>query len=222
MNLFFMIYFVERRSESIFIQFYRVSFRTLPIDIISVDSVRMISDQYLLIRSSNLISFWKIDYESWKIDFVSQAILELQRYKIVVEEGNKNRFLICDSIEFVTGSLVNDEIVLSPVREHNVKALTWPKLSGNKLIGLRSLDRENDEGVLFYEFCIVDLDRLTEETVEIPLILNDGRSIPLKAVSLFHSLEKLLIDFSQIRESRSKLMFELSSISTIQKKGEND
>jgi hypothetical protein len=138
----------------------------------------MIDDTHFLIRCLNQILLWKIDYVCWEVKLVSQADIAFEKCAIFIDELNDHRFLLYDDSSFIIGSVVGDKIVFGQLREFDISHLVLSKFSANKLIGFRSTDRLNDENVLLLPFCELDLENLTEEAIEIPLILSDGRRIP--------------------------------------------
>jgi hypothetical protein len=146
--------------------------------------LKIINNRLFLIRCFNRIFLWKIDYVSWKASPVSHADIAFDEYSIFIDELNDHRFLLYDEFSFIIGSVVDDKIVFSKPREFNWQPLLSTKFSGNKLINLRCLSRQNDEDVPLWQFCEFDLERLTEKTVDIPLILSDDRHIPENPVSL--------------------------------------
>jgi hypothetical protein len=72
--------------------------------------------------------------------------------------------------------LIDDKIVLSQIRRFNIDVLKCPNFIGNQIHGFRRLV-QNDAGDRFIQYCKIDLNKLTEETINVPLVLNDDRVI---------------------------------------------
>jgi hypothetical protein len=92
--------------------------------------------------------------------------------------------------------VINDEIVLNSHRECDFNNLKLKKLVGNNLIGLCRLNRKNEDGVWLWQFCTINLETLTEEIIEVPHILNNGRHLPDPNVILFVYLILVYLDIS--------------------------
>lgn len=136
----------------------------------------MIDDNHLLIFTDDELFLFKIDYESWKINLMER--INRCFNKIVVDQINKNNFLMYKGTEFATGSLKNDKIVLNSKREFNLYNVDFPKLNGNQLIFFRDLERKNDDGVELLEFHKIDLITLADEKYELPFCLSDNHPMP--------------------------------------------
>jgi hypothetical protein len=68
---------------------------------------------------------------------------------------------------FVTGSLIDDEIVFSPRLNFYFGSFKCTNLAGNQLCGLRYMG-DNATGVWMWQYCKIDLATLTEETIDVP------------------------------------------------------
>jgi hypothetical protein len=90
---------------------------------------------------------------------------------ILLDSLNQCKFIIYNWTRFISGNLTGDNITFGPQKElHRFK---YPKLVGNKLVGFRETDRQNDAGIPLWQYCTVDLDTLTEQAVDVPMILGD-------------------------------------------------
>jgi hypothetical protein len=133
----------------------------------------MISDQHLLIGTPNQLSLWKIDSYSFEFSRLSQADIKFISNQIVIDQLDNQKFVMYGYSTFVTGYVVDDKIVLSERKKYNFNKLHCTKLVGNNLIGVRYVGRKNNKDVSLCKFCTIDLTNLTEETVDVPLDLND-------------------------------------------------
>lgn len=143
----------------------------------------MIDENHLLIPASSGWRFLKIDYKSWKVKVLPRTDIKFD--DIVIDQFNKNNFLMYNRDKFVMGNLDNDQIVLTPRRPFNFKRFDFRKLAGNQLIGLHISERQNNDGFELLECSKIDLITLREETFDVPFVLTDNYStLSLRNVSV--------------------------------------
>jgi hypothetical protein len=126
--------------------------------------------------SYNLILL-KFDYKSKQNFTILDSVYDhFYLCKVIIDQSNENKFLICSSSWFAIGSLDEDKIVFGPFQQFNIGDLTFRMLIGNEMHGFDS-EIQNDADNQIIKYRKVDLIKLTEETIEVPLVLNDGRAI---------------------------------------------
>jgi hypothetical protein len=118
-----------------------------------------------------------IDYHSWEINTVFQSYIGFQRDNAVIDELNDRNFILYYKTSFITGSIIDDKIVTNQRKNYDFNKLQWTKLVGNNLIGFRRLNRQNENNIRFWKFCSIDLEELTEKSVEVPFLLRDGLNL---------------------------------------------
>jgi hypothetical protein len=133
-------------------------------------SAKLIDYEHLLILVSNQLLLLKVDYESWTVRLISTSNV-LARY-IVTDQLNERDFVIYGITQFCTGSLAGDRLVVNPQIEYDVNFLSWAKLVGNRLSGFQFFPINLRDGVLYWQYCEIDLATLTEQTFELPLYVN--------------------------------------------------
>jgi hypothetical protein len=122
-------------------------------------------DKYLIL---------KIDYESWKVDVVSEHTHDLDilmPISAVVDQSNNRNFLIHNSKGFITGNLIGEDVVLNERQEFNVGHLACLKLVETKLCGL---SYSNLNGTWSWKYCEIDLITSASSTADISFLLDDN------------------------------------------------
>jgi hypothetical protein len=131
-----------------------------------LDWMKLSNDQYLFMGMAPHLLILKIDYESCDTSFVSMVTFGLNSG--VIDQLNERNFLIYSEDRFVSGSLIDENVILSQPKNFDFGNLKWTNLIGNQLIGFRYFDSQNDAGVDRWQFCKIDIVGLKEESVEIP------------------------------------------------------
>jgi hypothetical protein len=178
---------VVRKCKLILNKSYHFYLRILPTNIGNsfVSWLKIIGEQYLLICSEDQIVPLNIDYHYLKTKLVSQVDIGFQRDNAVIDELNDRNFILYYKTSFITGSVIDDKIVLSPRKNYDFNNFQWAKLVGNKLIGFR---RSNENNIRFWKFCSIDLEELTEKTVKMSPRRNKGcdlSDMPVRLSILF-------------------------------------
>jgi hypothetical protein len=138
----------------------------------------MIDNHHLLLGAWTGFVLLTIDYESWQINFVSESVINFLKQWMITDQLNKHNFIIYNEDEFVTGKLIDDELVLNTSRKFNFGWLYFPKLVGNQLIGLCNTEHVDDNGFKVWQLRKINLDTLTEETSKVPFALKDNSFEP--------------------------------------------
>jgi hypothetical protein len=142
---------------------------------------RMLNEENLLMRRGNDLLFLKIDYKSWKAN-----VVELYRNilgEIVLNELDSRKFIVYNSKSFVTGSLTDGKITLSQKQRFDFLNFRLERLIGNQLLGFCTTSRQNNAEIPLWEFFEINLDTLTRQTVDVPMILNDNHLVKHICVS---------------------------------------
>jgi hypothetical protein len=132
-----------------------------------VYQMKMINYGHILMHTSTGLIHLKMDYESWNATPVS--IYRRRVYLLLVDELNKRRVFIQHDDGISIGTLIGNEFVIGPKQKFDLHDLRWPKLSGDKLIGFRNFDYEEES----WQFCQIDLNTLAEERVDVRFDLGD-------------------------------------------------
>jgi hypothetical protein len=132
-------------------------------------SAKLIDYEHLLILVSNQLLLFKVDYESWTVSLISTSNVA-SAYPIVIDQLNERNFVLYGIAQFCTGSLVADRLVLNSSVQYNVGFFIWAKLVGNRFSGFR-MRLNLHAGVLYWEYCEIDLATLTEQTFEVRFIV---------------------------------------------------
>jgi hypothetical protein len=155
----------------------------------------MIGQEHLLIYANTGSLLTKIDYKLWEMNVV-------KRYpslgpKTRVDALDSRKFIIKSYREFVTCSLKNDSITFVTRNQNlDILNLRYSKLIGNQLLGFRETYRDNNAGIRVWNYCNIDLDTLTEQAVEVPMILGENRFLCQFDVSSLFLLFLITTNFS--------------------------
>jgi hypothetical protein len=100
-------------------------------------------------RTSNGLFLLKVDWITWEVSVISKHDLNFGLlYDVVVDQSDRRKVCVSDWSKFVTGTLVDDNIVFSPRIEVYLGWMHCTKLTGNQLCGLRCIDQINDKNWL--------------------------------------------------------------------------
>lgn len=116
----------------------------------------------------------KFDYESEEILDILSPISDLISHSgLIIDQLNEDNFLFYTPFSFAIGNLANNKIVLSPHRQFNPHLLICSKLIGDQMHGFDARIRDN-AGNRSIPYCKIDLITLKKETINVPLVLNNG------------------------------------------------
>jgi hypothetical protein len=93
--------------------------------------------------------------------------------------------MIYDEDRFATGTLNDEQIVLSDFREFNFTRLKWAKLYDNRFIGFKTPDQQNETEVPIWKFHIINVATLEENIINVPFSIKNNRHTKYFAVRIF-------------------------------------
>lgn len=135
--------------------------------------MKLISYDYILLCSDSELALLKIDFDSKKATVISKIDhnYELEEVLIIMDEVDRNHFLISDRNETIIISIVDDKIVIDRSIEEYQVDLQYPKLVGNKLMGFDVIKSEDEDGTdkWLCQYIQVDLNNLAEIRSDVPL-----------------------------------------------------
>jgi hypothetical protein len=190
LKLCFAIYFTKKPSKLFIIRAYKFDFfREVPViphaNYGLILSLKIISEQHLLMETLNGLILLKVNYETWEVSVVSKHILNLGWIgEVIVDRLNRRNLFIFGFRGFVTGKLTENNIVLNPHREFAINYLRCINLAGNQLCGLHYMGR-NRAGDWMWQYCKIDLATLAEETIDVPITFDENLSFYPFKVSFY-------------------------------------
>jgi hypothetical protein len=129
--------------------------------------IQFIGTEHLLVKALFCLFLLKVDYKLWQISVLAKYD---SIYGTIFLDSLDNRKFIVNSFNgCIVGSFTGDKITFGQPKE--LLHFGFKKLSGSQLFGFRKTDRENDAGIPFWQYFKVDLKTLTEQAVDVPMIL---------------------------------------------------
>jgi hypothetical protein len=173
----------------------------------------MLDDNHLLLRNYYELLLLKIDYHSLRVNLISKTASGFRYYWIILDQLNPNNFLNHSCFGFATGKLIGDKIVCSPRQEFDFTSIKYPKLAGNIVFALQSLNRRYDVEVLEFKYCEINLATMEKKITEVHSNLSKYYCYDWHHTVNFLFLYLISIYFSHIAGMRIGCIFLLKTLS---------